>query len=574
MDMGSLHASWEQRLREVAIRHATWVAGVLLTGPYLALWAVLRSRPWPTSSWAWRALLIADLAAAVVICGCYVRWKRQERPAWRGGSSRPGTWPLTGAAAGGAVVLVATAVVAFTYQPVDSCETPVRGAALEVMVIWKGDELKVFCDVVELYGHVEVQSVDVRMADALDDAFADGDPPDVAIVPQPSLVRKYAGDDRLCPIDDHVNDRVPDVWRHFTDETVGNSGAVRPYGAVVKGTLKSMFWYQLDALEDEDVGAWTLDDLKAFTRRWASQEDGGGATTEAALRIPVGDRWPLTDLFELLLASGSRRDVYVDMLQGDAHWDDPAVIVAVDFALYFIGDLVTVPGVVDTTTEELADLRWEQSPEVIEHQEPVLVFGPSFLAGPVKRLYGSDGLWPTAFPAAEGEQRPFVVAADFAVLPRPTNDCGSGPGQEFVDFLTEPGAIRLWSDLDPGFLTPNDNSPFAEEESPESAAQTPDPEPRPLDDVRAVLTTLMRPDPPTDNGSDGPSDNEEQLVFDLSDDQLARLDPAVTWQIMRDFYDDVAGENLDDNELECPVRRARLRLAAEYENTPPPKRPC
>jgi hypothetical protein len=49
----------------------------------------------------------------------------------------------------GATVLVATAVVAFTYEPVDSCETPVEGAALEVMVIWKGDELKAFCDVAD-----------------------------------------------------------------------------------------------------------------------------------------------------------------------------------------------------------------------------------------------------------------------------------------------------------------------------------------------------------------------------------------------------------------------------------------
>jgi len=563
--MASRRDGEEHPLRDLAIRHTIWVAGLVFAGPYLAVWAWLYNRPWPTSSWVWRTLLIADLVAVVVFGVCYARWKRRQRSSL--GARRPtrasrrGTWPLATVGTMSAVLLGGTAVVSFTYEELDSCHTPVRGAALEVMVIWKGDELAAFCDVAELYGHVEVHSVDVRMADALDDAFAHGNPPDVAIVPQPSLVKNYAGEGLLCPIGNDVNERVPDIWRHFTDEDIGNSGAEAPYGAVVKGTLKSMFWYDLDALEGRGrpVPDWTLDDLKAFTREWATEQLGRGSSAEAALRIPIGDRWPLTDLFELLLASGNRRDVYVEMLQGRADWSDPEVIDAVDGALYDIGELLAPPGVVDTETEELSDLRWERSVEVVDGKAPVLVFGPSFLTGPVLRIFGSDVLWPAAFPAAEQEQRPFVVAADFAVLPRPANDCGSGPGQQFVDFLTDREAIRLWSDRDAGFLTPNDASPFVREDPSGSAV----PAHPSLDDVRFVVTQLLRkpPSPP-----EGQHSQDEPLVFDLSDDQLARVDPGVTWQIMRDFYDEVAGTGATRDDLKCPVQRARQRLAAEYEN--------
>jgi alpha-glucoside transport system substrate-binding protein len=538
------------------------------------------------SSWPRWLLLVVDLVAVVALA---VLWLRRgggrgevaaddaepetdpgpERPTAEGridtdadGRERPRRrWPVVAMAGVVVGLLAVTALVAVGCDDTDDCGRDTAGAELEVVVVWSGRELAAFCDVVELFGHVAVDSVGPGVGAALDDRW--DSPPDVAIIPQPSLVRRYGADGRLCEANHDAQQRVPAPWLQFTRGKVAGAGPELVFGALVKGTLKSMFWYNTELVTGTAPEEWSFDDLRRWVGDWLA--DHAAEPGSAPLRVPTGDRWPLTDWFEVQLA-GTDRALYEDLARGVVRsWDDPDVVASIDEVLTDIGLLWSQDGAFDTTTEELQDLEWEDVVDDVGPSRPVLVFGPSFLAGAIDELPGEPTLRPTGFPSIDG-RRPFVVAGDYAVVPRQNGGCtGTGVGDEFVDFLTGRRALRLWSSLDLGFLTPNVESPYYR---PAGANPPPDPAgeavPPDLQEDIHVLTTSMMFQPPA----------HTPLLFDLSDDQFAAIhggDARETWESFAQFYEEVTTH---ERTVDCAVDRVMARLQAAYENSAPADIDC
>src|ERR1035437_9847548 len=98
---------------------------------------------------------------------------------------------------------VAVGVALGVFSP--SCSAPqragtyaqMRGARLEVLAAWSGTEQARFTAV--LRGFSSRTGAVVTYASARQAA---GDPPDVALLPQPGLLRRYAQSGRLVPLDD------------------------------------------------------------------------------------------------------------------------------------------------------------------------------------------------------------------------------------------------------------------------------------------------------------------------------------------------------------------------------------
>lgn len=505
----------------------------------------LTARSWPTSWWLWWALLAVVVVAAVVLG--VLLWRRRRR-SW----PRPAAWKEALAGLVLVVALCAMTLVIVTYQEIDDCGRPVDGTVLDVVVVWEDAELADFCSVVSQYGgRVEVVSVGEDIGAALDRST--GSPPDVVVIPQPSLVRSYATDGRLCPIDDSVTARFPERWNDFSTASRADSAPEHIYGAIVKGALKSVLWYHPDLLVDQVPQDWTWDDLKT----WVSRYDDQGSGT-AALTLPAGDRWPLTDWFESQLA-GTDPVLYEALSsdEGVKDWQVPEVRGPMTEVLAEMATLWKELAAFGDHPEDVEELRWEQMPQVLYDREAVVMFGPSFLAGPIEALSGNFGLVPVGFPAMD-EGRPFVVGGDLAVVPRPPGGCGDATrGSDFVDFLTGTVAQRRWTNVDPGFLSPSVNSPFYTSDSEE-----PPRVPNADDNVRVYLTYLLR-EPPG-----------EELHFDLSDDRFAHADggdPRGTWDIFFDFYTDVTGGEALTG---CAVDRVLFRLEAEYEGDTATDIPC
>jgi len=516
------------------------VADVLAVGAVAAnvvLFAV--SRPWPTSSGVWRVALGAALLGALLVFALFLV-----------GASR---LARAGAVAVVTVALATMAVVDVWFPALDDCGRERRRGDVEAMVVWTGDELVAFCDVVAEYdAHVAVVSTGEDIGGALDGRW--GSPPDVAIIPQPSLVRDYAADGHTCPVEPEATGHIPADWNAFGQERQGGErGRQRSYGAVVKGSLKSVLWYRLDVVAATDGPRpedWTWDDLAAWVEGHVDD-----TRVDVPLTFAAGSEWSIGDWFENQLA-GTDPQLYDDLLKGEApDWEDPAIRATMTRVL---SDMAAIwdqdP---PFTADAEADLpTWDRLPGQVIEGAAGIMFGPSFMLNPIADEAGGSLLVPVGFPALE-RGRPFVVGADFAVVPEQEGTCrGSSAGHALTTWLTGSEALRLWSTADPGFLSPSDLSPHAQESSD--------------DQVRHLLTTQLRQAEapvPEDDGTGGAGG--DLLLFDLSDDQLGSPedgDPRAAWPVLERFFVAVAEEPDDDA---CAVEWALARLEEVYEGVAP-----
>lgn len=440
--------------------------------------------------WAWlepyrRGLVMACLAGALVAVGVAVG-KQLD-----GGGGRP--------------------------DDNDTAPTTIATDIVEVMVVWEGRDLANFREVVAAYNtgvdeypDVVVTPVGLDIGAALDERFEAGNPPDVAIVPQPGLVWRYAAQDRLAPLPVHVTERFPDQWNTFT-ETTDSNGVPNQYGAIMRATHKSLFWYQPESL-GEPPEDWSWGELTEWLRnapeRWPDR---------TPLTIAGGDEWPLTDWFENELVALDP-DLYDQLASGcETDWDQPEVT----RALSDMADVWNIPGVFGPGgPEQVRETRRDDLIRRVAEDEAALAFGPSFIAGAVEDLPEADRPRPFGFPAVEGV-RPLVVGGTIAMVPR--QQTPSAQGQDLVNWLTNDEALRRWAEVDNGFLTPSVNSPhWTDEEQ----------EPSDGDDVRVLLTSHLHPSA------------DERLHFDLSDQfgVVRHGNPRVTWEILVDFFDQVTSD--------------------------------
>ncbi len=298
------------------------------------------------------------------------------------------------------------------------------------------------------------------------------------------------------------------------------------------------------------LSSWSWRDLTGFLSRHTGA-DGESDEFDAPLAVPAGDRWPLTDWFENQLA-GNAPDLYDRLSRGEVlDWDDPAVHRPLVQALNEMADAWGDPRVLADGAAGAEASSWSDLPRQVYDRRAALAFGPSFLAGPVDDLpHGLNVMWPVSFPSLD-HGAPLVVGGDFAVVPRVAGDGGCAratAGQDFVRWLTDRRAMRQWSRSDGGFITPNARSPHLVNGQPSSA--------QPQDDVRAVLTALIRPA------------RGARLHFDLSDDRFAVAnegDARRTWEIFADFFHEVTG----GGDVGCAVDQTIARLQAEYQGDQP-----
>jgi ABC-type glycerol-3-phosphate transport system substrate-binding protein len=466
---------------------------------------------------------------------------RRDQP-----SQRSGKDSVTRIGAVAVVVIVGTPTFVWMCEDggPDDCDRTPSADAVEVMVVWVNSELAAFCDVVAAYGEgddvdVEVTSVGTEIGAQLDARFGNEDPPDVAIIPQASLVRRYGDEGCLVRLDDendsNMISRFPAAWNRFVT-TSPPTGEARQWGVFVKGADKSMFWYSIDALEGASPPPqdWSWDDLT----RWAQDSTNDPA---APLTLAAADMWPLTDWFENQLA-GVDPELYDRLSRAtQLDWSEPAVQDSVRSALEQMVELWTVDDIFaeDIMSTGLADLD-----DRLRDGEAAVVFSPSFLAGQ-ENLYRDGSVDVFGFPSVSG-RRPRVVGGDIAVVP--TQPSGRVDGDDFVEWLTDEPAMRRWSAADPGFLTPNLQSPHAQGETRG-------------DDVRVWLTSqLLRPQP--------------ELFFDLSDDRLAALnehDPRGSWDIFYDFFRNITGNARDED---AAIAEVAQRLESEWEGSDGPEPSC
>ncbi|MDM7855196.1 ABC transporter substrate-binding protein [Cellulomonas alba] len=154
-----------------------------------------------------------------------------------------------------------------------------------------------------------------------------GNPPDLAIVPQPGLLAQLVATGKAVEPPQAVSDNVdkffgPD-WKKYG--TVDGKFYAAPSGA----SVKSLVWYSPKTFQDN---GWkvptTLDELKALSDQIASS--GKMKPWCAGIESGTATGWPVTDWVEDFMLRLSGPDNYDKWVGHQIPFNDPSVVTAFD----------------------------------------------------------------------------------------------------------------------------------------------------------------------------------------------------------------------------------------------------
>ena len=418
------------------------------------------------------------------------------------------------------IALAALVLGSCTTTPATT-EPDLRGQRIEVLAVWSGAELQRFEGVIDAFERatgvtVEYTSAGHTMGAELDARFAEGRPPDVAFVPQPGLLRRYASQGRLVPLDQLAGAVVARNYGRTWRALASWDGQL--YGVWFKAANKSLVWYNVGVFEQ--VGVVPPEDIDGLlTVAWKLQAAG-----IPAFSVGGADGWTLTDWFENLFLRVAGPDQYNLLAEHRIPWTSDSV----RYALRLMNRLLDPDLVAGGTAEALAT-SFEASVQKTFATPPAagMVFEGDFVAGVVTgktraQLGARADVFP--FPTA-GDRTPAVVGGgDAAVLVKP-----SSAGAAFVRFLATPEAAAIWA-AQGGFISPNLNLDISV---------------YPDDISRSVARRLL------EAGDD--------FRFDLSDLQPASFGAAAGAGLRRGLQD-----FLRDRDVDATLNRLEAEAAAAF----------
>ncbi len=323
-----------------------------------------------------------------------------------------------------------------------------RGQKLEVAAVWSGVERQQFELVLRAFTRqtgvsVSYTSVGYSVPAFLTARLAAGRPPDVAFLPQPGLLRRYAAEHRLVPLDDIAGSAVAGnytpAWRQL-----GSVGGTL-YGVWFKAANKSLIWYNEAVFERAGVAPPTgVDGLVSLAHEFAR-------SGIPAFSVGGQDGWTLADWFSnlyLRLAGPARYDLLAAPRIG---WTDPSVTATLRLLARVLDPRVIAGGprgALATSYAESVQQAFAPRPAA------AMVFEGDFVAGIISGVTPSVlGVNADVFPfPAVGQPGPMVVAGgDAAVLMR-----RSAAGDALIRYLASPQAAAIWA-AQGGFVSPNIN---------------------------------------------------------------------------------------------------------------------
>jgi alpha-glucoside transport system substrate-binding protein len=149
-----------------------------------------------------------------------------------------------------------------------------------------------------------------------------GNPPDIAIFPQPGKVAQFAQDEALIPIPDETVAAVAENWdQSFLDFT--NIDGVQ-YGVPNKNDVKSLVWYVPSVWAEAGYEIpETLADFNALIDQMITD---GNIPLCVGIESGPATGWPFTDWVEELVLREQGIDFYNQWVNHEIPFNDPAVV--------------------------------------------------------------------------------------------------------------------------------------------------------------------------------------------------------------------------------------------------------
>ncbi|MGI8311116.1 ABC transporter substrate-binding protein [Saccharopolyspora hattusasensis] len=251
-----------------------------------------------------------------------------------------------------------------------------------------------------------------------------GAPPDIAIVPSPAELQRYADapldQPRLVELPEAYDNEGPQPYSRFWEWVQRLGKPEQRFAVVAKADLKSIVWYQRDGAPIRPPESW--DDMLALARASGGWCLGMGA--------PPLSGWPGTDWIEDILLEKYGPADYAEFAQGRMHWTDERVKIAWRaWGEVLAGSRAGAPAALLTDFGDAGRGMFERP------QRCSLDHGASFLKTEYQAQTRPDG---SSLVAGEDfdyfrvppEGRPSIVSADLAVMFK-----GTAGAKAFMQFL-------------------------------------------------------------------------------------------------------------------------------------------
>ena len=167
-----------------------------------------------------------------------------------------------------------------------------------------------------------------------------GNPPDIAIFPQPGLLKDFADREYLKPAPEEVEKNANEYW---TEDWV-NYGTVGDtfYGAPLMANVKGWIWYSPTKFAEWGVEVpTTLDELNTLTA--TIQSTSGTAPWCAGFESGTATGWPGTDWIEDYVLRQAGTEVYDQWVANEVPFTDPQIKTAFDS----VGEILLNPDYVN-----------------------------------------------------------------------------------------------------------------------------------------------------------------------------------------------------------------------------------
>jgi ABC-type glycerol-3-phosphate transport system substrate-binding protein len=319
--------------------------------------------------------------------------------------------------------------------------------SVSITGVWTGPEQKSFQAVINGFKAkypkvtVKYQATGDNTPTVLSTAVTGGNPPDLASVSQPGLVKDFQKKGALKPLEFAKSVVAANYPPDFIKLGTING---KFYGLIFKGANKSTVWYNVHSFSDAGVdppNTWDqfLKDAKTLK-----------ASGTPAYSIGGGDGWTLTDLFEniyLRQAGGAKYDA---LTNHTIPWTDPSVKKALTTMADVLGDSSNIyggtGGALQTDFPTSVNNVFQNPPKAAMVMEGDFVPGVATVKAKAVTDYNVFG-----FPSVDGSAPAVVGGGDTVMMFKDT------PASEaFVKYLATPEASAIWAKRG-GFSSPNKN---------------------------------------------------------------------------------------------------------------------
>jgi len=226
-------------------------------------------------------------------------------------------------------ILAVSSVVALSAMALSGCSGGGGGGGadgeVEILGAFTGDQAKAFQTELDEWGKDSGISVNYTASDAFQTAVVTrvtaGDPPDIAIYPNPGVLKQQT--DSLLPLDDLV-----DVDEVAADEAEGLADLAtvdgKTYGLPYSINIKSLVWYNPAAFSKAGYTVPTTDDeMMALTEK--IKTDGTGYPWCIGIEAGGSTGWAATDWLEEYVLRYGGIDEYNEWITHDILFDSDLV---------------------------------------------------------------------------------------------------------------------------------------------------------------------------------------------------------------------------------------------------------